>query len=249
MSLAACPDCRRQISTKAERCPHCGCKRAVGSQSESSVPYLVSVAEVRRRKVKCRECSQEVSIGAGSCPNCGCSAVGEARVRWKLLLVLALLATVTASAIAWQLGLLPQRIAISSGAVVADSATIESELWSLGPRRRRDPPRIKSAQYPAACLSPAPVFVYRLDRRPTTYFVHLNRRIPNPAVVADSLVTRHGLQSKGYEPQRNAFYVSDASVSVVAALRCETVVSSIEEVSYNDDEEIRPRGFRRIRLR
>jgi hypothetical protein len=91
--------------------------------------------------------------------------------------------------------------------------------------------------------------VYGLDRKPTTYYVHLDRGIPNPAGAADSLVSRHRLQSDGYEPQWSAFYVRDANVSVVAALRCEPVVSSIEEVSYNGEEEIRPRGFKRVKLR
>ncbi len=237
MSLSPCADCGRQVSSKAERCPNCGRKTPGASDSEDSVPFLVSVAEVRRRKVKCRECGQEVSLGAGSCPGCGFAHPGDTPVRWWLLITVGLMMAALGTATAWQLGLVKSRAAVSSAA--ADSAAIKANVPSVSYHRRRDPPRIRSARYPAACLSPAPVLVYALDRTPATFFVRLAGGISNPVVVTESLVTRHKLQSHGYEPPWNALYIKDATPAVVSALRCETAVNSIEEVAYNDLPDLR----------
>ena len=63
-------------------------------------------------------------------------------------------------------------------------------------------------------------------------------------MVGDSLMIRYRLQSNGFEAQWNALFVRDVTVDVVAALRCDPAVGSIEEVSFNDSEEIRLRRLR-----
>ena len=210
------------------------------------MPFLLSAAEVRRRKVKCRECGEEIALGAGSCPHCGFAETGGRPARWKVALALVVLIALGVSVAVWQMGLFPKRdLSVSSlGTAVADSTTIEAQRRGVSVRKRRDPPRIRSSRFQGSCLSPAPVLVYALDRTPTTYFVRLAPGTPNPRMVGDSLMIRYRLQSNGFEAQWNALFVRDVTVDVVAALRCEPAVGSIEEVSFNDSEEIRLRRLR-----
>ena len=52
MALISCPNCDKQVSELARKCPHC--------QTDLSI-------------IKCPECSMEVSaINLTDCPNCGC---------------------------------------------------------------------------------------------------------------------------------------------------------------------------------
>src|SRR5688572_31015751 len=158
MSLHACTVCGKQISTKAERCPHCGRKPVGDAPSDLPVPFLVSAAEVRRRKVNCRECRGEMTLGSSSCPNCGFTDTGGTRPGWRLLLAVAVLFAVGGSAAAaWYFGFLPGRAPRASdvGVATVDSATLEAELRkTTSRRRRRDPPRTPSARFPALCLNP-----------------------------------------------------------------------------------------------
>lgn len=52
MALINCPECGRQMSDKAEACPHCGMPAG--------------------KLATCSECGKELPIGAKECPNCGC---------------------------------------------------------------------------------------------------------------------------------------------------------------------------------
>jgi len=158
---------------------------------------------------------------------------------WGVAVVATLLIALAAAA-AWKLGFLDGRRQNASAAAVVDSAALQSGLRSsVRKTRRRDPPRIKSARYPAPCRSPAPVLVYALERMPKTFFVRLAGGIPNPDLMTDSLVNRYKLQSNGYEPAWNALYVKDTPPNIVSALRCEALVNSIEEVAYNEMGDIR----------
>lgn len=259
MSLGTCTDCGRPVSTKAERCPHCGAKNPATKPLDDSVPFLISASEVRRRKVKCRECGRAVALGAGSCPECGYASPGE-KPGWRVLLIglliaLALLAAAFAAGFAAikvglvdrvalldrialldrtgvldRIGLLDRRVAVSTAAT--DSAAIESNFSSNSRRLRKEPPRIRSVQFGAACPAPAPVLVYELDRTPSMFQVRLAREVADPARMTDSLVKRYRLQSAGYDVKRNGVFVWQVSPAVVSALRCESAVSSIDEVSY-----------------
>ena len=55
MAMISCPNCGKEISDKAIKCPACGYE-------------LLAVEET----TKCEECGQELPEGATSCPNCGC---------------------------------------------------------------------------------------------------------------------------------------------------------------------------------
>jgi hypothetical protein len=158
-------------------------------------------------------------------------------MRWMQVAVVVLILVGIAFAVAWRMRLFDRPV---QSAMVADSAAIESQLrGGKAPRRRRDPPRIISSRFAAACLSPAPVLVYALDRTPKTYWVQLESEIRDKVQAANSLIIRHRLQSNGFEPRYGALYVWDATPALISALRCDTVVSVIEEVSWDDSEEIR----------
>ena len=51
MSLTRCKECKKEVSTSAEKCPHCGVQD----------PAFV----------KCKKCTKEVSPNAETCPHCG----------------------------------------------------------------------------------------------------------------------------------------------------------------------------------
>ena len=51
MSLTQCKECKKEVSTSAEKCPHCGVQD----------PAFV----------KCKKCKKEVSPSAEKCPHCG----------------------------------------------------------------------------------------------------------------------------------------------------------------------------------
>ena len=149
MALRSCPDCRHRMSTKAERCPNCGWSASRPTAEVVPVPFLLSAAEVRRRKVKCRECGEEIALGAGSCPHCGFAETGGRPARWKVALALVVLIALGVSVAVWQMGLFPKRdLSVSSlGTAVADSTTIEAQRRGVSFRRRRDPPRIRSSRF------------------------------------------------------------------------------------------------------
>jgi hypothetical protein len=242
MSLRACPDCGRRISTKAERCPNCGWSPSRPNAESVPLPFLLSAAEVRRRKVQCRECGEDVALGSGSCPSCGYAPGAGRPAGWKILLALLALIGLGMAGVAWHLGLLPQRRpnAASLGTTVLDSTVLEAELrQASGARRRRDPPRIRSSRFQASCLSPAPVLVYALDRTPTAYFVRLTAGTGNPTLAGDSLRSRYQLVTNGYEAQWNALFVKEVTPELIAKLRCDAAVGSIEEVAFNDADEVR----------
>ena len=230
MSLHACTVCGKQISTKAERCPHCGRKPDGGGGSDVPVPFLISAAEARKRKVKCRECGNEVSLGAGSCPSCGFANPAEPRSRWVLMTLLAIVLGGAGSAAAWRMGLIEPRPRVGVS-VAADSAAVESNFNWNTPNFRRDPPRTRSARFGAACPSPAPVLVYQVDSTPSMFRIQLALATPDPNRLTDSLVARYQLKSAGYDRKRGGIFVWQVSPAVVAALRCESGVTSIEQIS------------------
>ena len=51
MALIPCPECGKQVSTRAVACPHCGCPT---------------------EKVRCKECGIHITSGTPDCPECGC---------------------------------------------------------------------------------------------------------------------------------------------------------------------------------
>lgn len=54
MALINCPNCGKEISDKALKCPSC------------------DFDMVQKEVLTCKECGQEISEGMQSCPNCGC---------------------------------------------------------------------------------------------------------------------------------------------------------------------------------
>ncbi len=60
MSLISCPDCKRDVSDIAEKCPNCG------------RPILDMINSLKPEKVSCSECSKEYQFPENFCPSCGC---------------------------------------------------------------------------------------------------------------------------------------------------------------------------------
>jgi hypothetical protein len=195
------------------------------------IPFLISAAEARKRRVKCRECGSEVSLGAGSCPACGFANPAERPSRSSLLVVLAIIVGGIGSYGAWRMGLIKQRPGVGVS-VAADSAAIESRFDRISPRFRPDPPRALSPRFTALCLTPAPVLVYEMNNAPTMFRIQLDRQAGDPKRLTDALVKRHRLMSAGFDSKRYGIFTWEVSPTVVSALRCEPGVASIEEVSH-----------------
>ncbi len=62
------------------------------------------------------------------------------------------------------------------------------------------------------------------------FLLRLAPEVLDPTRMTDSLVKRYRLQSGPYDLRRGRVFVWEAAV--VSALRCESAVNSIEEVSY-----------------
>ena len=65
MALIECPNCGRQISDKAEKCPGCGYELPEIQEIETE-----SIEDVK--EIVCEECGMIIPEGATICPNCGC---------------------------------------------------------------------------------------------------------------------------------------------------------------------------------
>ena len=63
----------------------------------------------------------------------------------------------------------------------------------------------------------------------------------------DSLQGRYKLETAGYEARWNAVFAKNVSAETVAKLRCDPAVGSIEEVAFNDSEEIRLPRMNRLK--
>jgi RNA polymerase subunit RPABC4/transcription elongation factor Spt4 len=59
MSLTACRECKKEVSTEATTCPHCGVPSPARERSQAPSTKL------------CLQCKREVSTEAASCPYCG----------------------------------------------------------------------------------------------------------------------------------------------------------------------------------
>lgn len=70
MALINCPSCGKQISDKAEKCPHCGNVFSVTSDSP----------EEEKEQI-CPECGFIVPKDARACPACGCPVTGTEKSR------------------------------------------------------------------------------------------------------------------------------------------------------------------------
>ena len=58
MALSPCPECNREISDKAEFCPHCGYK-------------LIPEKRPERNLISCPNCKRNITITSEKCGYCG----------------------------------------------------------------------------------------------------------------------------------------------------------------------------------
>ncbi len=65
MALIECKGCGKQISDKAQKCPHCGRVLMENVQTETL------------KIIICEECKTSVPSGTETCPTCGCPITGE----------------------------------------------------------------------------------------------------------------------------------------------------------------------------
>ena len=61
MALTNCPNCGKEVSTRAAVCPGCGYEFTITPESEQTRPTIR----------KCEDCGAEIPEGAELCPNCG----------------------------------------------------------------------------------------------------------------------------------------------------------------------------------
>ena len=62
MALTNCPNCGKEVSTRAAVCPGCGYGFSAAQESEPEQPTIQ----------KCEDCGTEIPEGGDVCPNCGC---------------------------------------------------------------------------------------------------------------------------------------------------------------------------------
>ncbi len=68
MALIPCPNCGKEISDRAEKCPACG-------------HILIEPIVEEKPVIKCPECGVELEEGVTVCPNCGCPIEVEPEVK------------------------------------------------------------------------------------------------------------------------------------------------------------------------
>lgn len=66
MSLIKCPECGKEISDKADRCPSCGCPKIL---YEQSVPRELP-PEKRPKMFQCYNCGKPLPVGIDKCIYC-----------------------------------------------------------------------------------------------------------------------------------------------------------------------------------
>jgi RNA polymerase subunit RPABC4/transcription elongation factor Spt4 len=133
MSLKACSDCGRQVSSKALRCPNCGRKDPTRAGEDQRNRLLVAPSMLPTVKGACRECGLEVRVGLASCPSCGVPdpTLRGAGRRWAGVAAVVLLVAMLVGT-AWVLGLLRPP--------GADPSTVESGLTGKAHDRLQDRP-------------------------------------------------------------------------------------------------------------
>ena len=70
--LICCPECGKEISDKAEKCPNCGCPSSewVGCEN-STISDSSKKEEEEKQKYWCRKCYRQNEIGKDYCAFCG----------------------------------------------------------------------------------------------------------------------------------------------------------------------------------
>lgn len=66
MSLVQCPECGGAVSTKADKCPHCGLPQRYFRVGAASLPLRFDYNVI----VKCPRCRNQFSCAAPACPSC-----------------------------------------------------------------------------------------------------------------------------------------------------------------------------------
>ena len=201
------------VSTKAPRCPKCGLKHPAAGKVERDNPLLFSPESIRVPTLECPECRRQVRVGVKTCPYCGFKHPGDRPRRQRLVLAVAVASIVAAAAwagTAWY----TQRSGVDSG-LVATTA-----------RPRPVLPQVRAFGFAAQCTDPAPVYVFAAGSVPDTFVVVLASG--DPLAIARGLAKKYRLTAGSYDRTRRGF-AARLSPPVVAKLRCDPVVKSLEE--------------------
>jgi RNA polymerase subunit RPABC4/transcription elongation factor Spt4 len=213
MSLKPCSNCGRMVSTKAPRCPKCGLKDPAAGKVEQGSPMLFSPDSLRVPTFECPECHRQVRVGIKTCPYCGLKHPSERPRRQRLLLAVAV-ASIAAAA-AWAcLEWYGRRAAVESG------------LVTTTPRSRTVLPQVRAFGFAAQCTDPAPVYVFAAGSVPDTFVVVLASG--DPVAITRGLAKKYRFTAGNYDRTRRGF-AARLSPSIVAKLRCDPVVKSLEE--------------------
>lgn len=79
MALINCPECGRQVSTQAEKCPGCGFP--IGKLNQQP-----NYSQIQRQSVqmqKCPQCGLENPLSQSICPRCGVMILYEKRIDYE----------------------------------------------------------------------------------------------------------------------------------------------------------------------
>jgi len=215
MSQRLCPECRHPVSPKADQCPNCGFRHPGGSQSARPNVPLVSATSPGLPAARCRQCETELRGRAAICPVCGArNPLGRA-IPWRTIggAALGLLFVVAA----WGLYDRYRR-----------SGDRHAGFIHAGPPPPSQVPRLQAYGFTARCAAPAPVYIFEAGTLPEAFIVILAGRAGDPVKATKTLVDRYGLRTKGYDLEKRGF-AAGLSSSVVARLRCESAVESLEE--------------------
>jgi len=213
MSLKPCSNCGRMVSTKAPRCPKCGLKHPAAGKVEPDNPLLFSPDSLRVPTLKCPECQRQVRVGIKTCPYCGFKHPSDRPWRRRLVLAVAVGSIVFAAA--W-----------AGTKWYSQQAALESGLVRTTPRSRTVLPQVRAFGFAAQCTDPAPVYVFAAGSVPDTFVVVLASG--DPVATTRGLAKKYRFTAGNYERTRRGF-AARLSPSIVAKLRCDPVVKSLEE--------------------
>jgi RNA polymerase subunit RPABC4/transcription elongation factor Spt4 len=214
MSLKACVECGEPVAAHAPQCPRCGRRHPTVRHAGPDLP-LLSATSPGMPAIRCRECGTPQRGRMAVCPVCGAKNPIVRRFPWRKVAVS--VAMVVAIAAAW---LVYRRLSSSSAR--------RAGFVHFGPAPPSRVPRVLAYGFPAACTDPAPVYIFEAGSVPDVFIVKLAPRGPDPDKITKALVAKYQLRTPGYNAEQQGLAAS-LSPALVAKLRCERFVESIQE--------------------
>jgi hypothetical protein len=215
MNLPVCPECRHPVSPKAPQCPNCGFRYpTVRPAARPNLP-LLSATSPGVPAVRCRECQTEFRGRMAICPVCGARNPVAGPFHWRTVGTVLVLLALASGAWWWY------DRSLRSGD--RDAVFVRS-----APPPPSQVPKVKAFGFTTRCATPAPVYIFDAGTLPESFIVILASRGDDPVKVTKALAEKYDLRTGGYEPAKRGF-AAGLSHALVARLRCEPSVESLEE--------------------